>query len=59
MKYLNGDPDGMGWTMFHDVPAFVTSPPQRGGFNTKLIDHDTSKTSKPFIYSNFLCKSGP
>jgi hypothetical protein len=59
MKHLHGDPGGMAWIMYHDVPDFVTSPPQRGGFNTKLTDHDTSKSSEPFIYYNLLCKSGP
>ena len=59
MKYLHGDPDCMGWIKFRDVPDFVTRPPQKGGFNTKLIDHDTSKISKPYVYYNLLCKKWP
>ena len=38
MKHLLG----MKWIMFHGLPDFVSSPPQRGGPNTKLGDHDTS-----------------
>jgi hypothetical protein len=40
--------------MFHALPDFESSPPQREGSNTKLGDHDTSKSHKPFSYYSLV-----
>ena len=40
--------------MFHGLPDVELSLPQREGSNTKLGDHDTSKSHKPFIYYSLV-----
>ena len=45
--------------MFHGLPGFASSSPQRGGFNTKPRDHDTLKSHKHLIYYNLLCGGDP
>ena len=42
-NYLQEVLHGMQWIRFHGGPKFVSSPPQRGGSNTKLGDYNTSK----------------
>ena len=41
MNKLHGVPYGRKWIMFDGLLDFASSPPQRGGSNTKLGDHDT------------------
>lgn len=45
---------GMQWMMFYGLPGFVSSPPRKGGSNTKSGDHDTSKSRH-----NLNCVEGP
>ena len=44
---LNGVLHGMQWIIVYGLPSFVSSAPHGGGLNTKLGDHDTSKSHNP------------
>jgi hypothetical protein len=44
--------------IFHSLPDFASSPPQRGGSKSKLGDHDTSKLHNPLIIVTY-CVEGP
>ena len=41
---LHGILHGMQWIMLCDLPDCASSPPKRGGSNTKPRDHDTSNS---------------
>ena len=45
---------GMWWRMFCGIPDFVSSPPRRGGSNTKLGDHDNSKSHNPWFTKSYF-----
>ena len=47
MKKLHGVLHTMQWIKFHGLPDFAQSLIQRGGTNTKLGDHNTSKSHNP------------
>ena len=44
--------------MFEDIPDFSSTPPQKGGSNTKVGDHDTSKSHDPCFIVTY-CVEGP
>jgi hypothetical protein len=59
MKNLPGVLHGMQWILIHGLPDFASSPPQRGGSNTILGDHDISTSHNPRCIITLLHKKGP
>ena len=57
MKNIRGVLHAMQWiNMSHGLQNFVSSQTQRGGSNTKLWDHGTSKSHKLMLDYNYLCR---